>query len=511
MKRSFAELLAAWAVFVGILTSHLMAVETPPAAGETSAIEGLYRLDLLPQLLPPGVTYKMFSSYDRKGGNDDGFRGTYSKLRVENGDAVVAEMTGAGCIERIHLPHSIYHQPGLLGRKGEHIRIYLDGKEEPALDVPLEDIFKGKVDGFPKPLVGEGSGGHYCYVPIPYRNGCKVVFQGTDVKFYAVAYRTYPSADGIVTFINPPTDAQRKALAAAVKVWNSCGDLAALGVTKAERTTKAVSLKAGESVEIPLPAGPRLVRAVYLDGRWDDLKDAHDVRLSIRWDGAQKPAVDLPLDFFFCQAMHPGPFRSLLVGTSDEGWYNFMPMPYAESATITLTAKRPITGKLGVHTTTTPAWTATPGYFHAVYNESLPTKKGVFHPWLTRQGRGHYIGTYLATEGHGKTPMPFWLEGDEWFTCDGEMRVHGTGTEDCFNCGWYAVPGRLNAPCAFPMHGFSIYDKLNGYSRAAMFRWNVPDPVPYEESIEAKVEHGAVNDVKANYRSAAFFYDKKEE
>ena len=46
---------------------------------------------------------------------------------------------------------------------------------------------------------------------------------------------TYPSAEGIVTFQNPPTDAQRKALAAAVKVWNSCGDLAALGVTDAQR------------------------------------------------------------------------------------------------------------------------------------------------------------------------------------------------------------------------------------------------------------------------------------
>ena len=34
----------------------------------------------------------MFSSYDRTGGNDDGFNGTYSKLRVENGNNILAEV-----------------------------------------------------------------------------------------------------------------------------------------------------------------------------------------------------------------------------------------------------------------------------------------------------------------------------------------------------------------------------------------------------------------------------------
>jgi hypothetical protein len=315
----------------------------------------------------------------------------------------------------------------------------------------------------------------------------------------------------VVTFVNPPTDTQRKALAAAAKMWDSCGDLAAMGVTDAEETTSAGSIEAGETVDVELPPGPRVVRAIYLKGNREDAASAGDVRLAIRWDGAEKPAVDLPLDFLFCQAMGPGPFQSLLVGATEQGWYNFMPMPYEKSAKITLTAAKPVAGEIVVVTTPPPAWTAKPGYFHAVYNESLPTKKDVFHPWLTREGRGHYLGTYLATAGHKKTEMPIWLEGDEWFTCDGEMRIHGTGSEDHFNCGWYAVPGRLNGPCAFPTHGFSIYDRVDGFSRAAAFRWHVSDPVPYEKSIEAKIEHGATNNVNANYRSAAFFYDENKE
>ncbi|NLE38021.1 MAG: DUF2961 domain-containing protein [Pirellulaceae bacterium] len=506
MSRFFPLLSTACLVGVSLLLVNPTAGQTPLTDGETSAIRDLHELDHLPRLLS-GVTARMFSSYDRTGGNDDGFKGTYSKLRVENGNSVLAEMTGAGCIERIHLPHSIYAEPGLLGRKGEHIRIYLDGNTTPALDVPLEDIFRGKVDGFPKPLVGEGDGGHYCYVPIPYRDGCKVVVEGTDVRFYAVQYRTYPSAEGVVTFTNPPTDRQREALATAAKAWSSCGDFESLGVVDPERVEKTVEVKPGEPVEVSLPDGPRMVRAMYVSGSPEALKEAGGVRLTIRWDGSEKPAVDVPLDCFFCQAMQPGLFRSLLAGSTESGWYNFMPMPYGKTGVVTLTSEKPFACTLAIVTTTLPEWKGDFGYLHAAYHEGLPPEPDVYHPWATREGRGHYIGTYMATDGQTKVKMPTWLEGDEVFTCDGELRIHGTGTEDYFNCGWYATPGRLMGPCAYPLHGFPVYRIENDRNVAVAFRWHVADPIPYEKSLEAKVEHGATNRSKANYRSVGFFYD----
>jgi hypothetical protein len=507
---------------LGFLVAGFTCVTAQAAStkDETKPIRRLHQLEDMPRLRPAGVTNKMFSSYDRKGGNDDGFKGTYSKLRVENGNSVVAEMEGAGCIRRIHMPHSIYRKPGVLGRKGEHIRIYLDGKPEPALDVPLEALFRGEIDGFPKPLVGEGHGGHYCYVPIPYRNGCKVVFEGTDVRFYAVQYDTFPSAEGVVTFTNPPTAKQREALAAAAKMWKNVGQLSSLNLTNAETRTTHLKITAGSSVTTTLPDGPRMIRAISVDAGPEALRNANSVKLQIRWDGADKPAVDLPLDYFFCQAMEPPKFHSLLVGNTDEGWYNYMPMPYGKSATITLRADKPFQGTLNVVSTPLPEWKDGEfGYFHTAYNESMPTRKDVFHDWLKRKGRGHYIGSYLATRDipenerkekrEKERKMPFWLEGDEWFTCDGEMRIHGTGTEDYFNCGWYAVPGRLNGPCALPTHGFPVYGKKNGLCRATAFRWHIADPIPYEKSIHAKIEHGPGNNTPTYYRSAAFYYDEQ--
>ena len=114
MKRRFSVLLAWCVVLTMVLRSGvLIAAEPKPATADsdTTAIEDLYKLERWP-VLRPGETCKMFSSYDRTGGNDDGFSGTYSKLRVEDGNSVIAEMDGPGCIQRMHFPHSEYGVPG---------------------------------------------------------------------------------------------------------------------------------------------------------------------------------------------------------------------------------------------------------------------------------------------------------------------------------------------------------------------------------------------------------------
>ena len=66
----------------------------------TDELKLLKRIDLLPEYRT-GTYVESFSSYDRKHGNDDGFDGTYSYLRKENGKLVIAEMNGPGVIERI--------------------------------------------------------------------------------------------------------------------------------------------------------------------------------------------------------------------------------------------------------------------------------------------------------------------------------------------------------------------------------------------------------------------------
>ena len=483
----------------------------PSAAGwrPVGSVEDLYRVDRLPRLRE-GVEHHMFSSYDRRGGNNDGFNGTYSRLRLENGDSVLAEMEGPGAIQRIWFTHSEGHAPGLLARRGEHIRVYLDGADEPAIDVPIEQFFSGNLAAFPAPLVGESQGGFYCYRPIPFRDGCKVVVDGDFVRFYQITYNRFPSDEGVESFSMAPSPAEQARLDHAVAAWSAAGDLTPLvesGVTLEEERI-AFSTAGPSEVVYALPSGPRMIRAVTLEGDGDLAAAAATARIQFFWDGAEGPAVDLPLDFFFCQTFEPDPLPSLLVGATDQGWYNYMPMPYGESARLVIKTREPFRGVLRVQSAPLDGadWSAM-AYCHGRYHEALPAQPDEYFPMLRREGTGHFAGFYLATEGPNERRLPLWLEGDERFIVDGELRVHGTGTEDYFNCGWYALDGRLNGPGAAPLHGFPIY-RQGDTPRAAAYRWHLTDPAPYARSINAEIEHGEVNRTPANYRGATYFYDR---
>ena len=497
-----------------VLLALVIAAAAPAAAySPTGDLSDLYDFTRLARLRP-GVKCKMISSYDRTGGNNDGFSGAYSRIRVENGNSVLAEMEGAGAIQRIWFTHSEHKVDGLLERKGEHIRVYLDGKAEAALDVPLADLFSGKLERFPAPLVGSKSGGFWCYVPIPYQKGCRVEVEGTAVRFYHITWSEFPSVEGVKTFSMTLADDEKEKLEKAVKAWTGLGVLEAAEPLPIKQTvSQKVKLQGTLEKSFPLVPGPSMVRALYLEVSDKDWPKWAGSRIRIRWDGADEPGVDLPAEYLFAHARGAAPYRSLLTGAVPTGnvlrFYNFFPMAYARSARVTISPPSRDSSVLGtfeVVQAPIEKWADDSAYAHAAYSEALPAQPKVYFPWLARAGQGHYAGTYMVTEGKGK--LPLWLEGDEQFTVDGELRIHGTGTEDYFNFGWYAVENRLDRPTALPLSGFPIYkDQDNDTSRASAYRWHLADPVPYEKEIRAEIEHGGENEVPADYRGATFWYD----
>lgn len=493
---------------LALLLGSLATLAAYEPAGDLAELSDLSRLIHA----RPGMQGRMFSSYDRRGGNDDGFRGTYSQLRVQDGNSVLAEMSGPGAIQRIWFTHTD-KADGLLARKREHLRIFIDGGAEPAVDLPLEEVLSGRNPRFPSPLAGSGMGGFYCYVPIPFRSSCRVEVQGTTVRFYHIQWNQFAATAQVKPFSMTLGQEDSEKLARAVQVWSRPGDLEILGpFPDRQRTSQAISLAPGASTAITLPAGSRLVRAIELEAKSGEWPAWTGARLAATWDDAPGPGLDLPIEYFFAQAMQPSPFRSLMagaIGDEPRRFYNLYPMPYRQGAILRLTAPAgsAISGTLAVTTTPLPGWADDLLYAHASYHEALPTVAKIHYPWLVRQARGHFAGVYLATTGKGA--LPGWLEGDEVFTCDGEMRIHGTGSEDYFNCGWYGVKGRLDTPGTRPTHGFPVYDHANGLIRACAFRWHLGDVVPFERQIRAEIEHGPVNELAVDYRSATFWYDDR--
>ena len=76
----------------------LFAIGDATAATGQPTTEALYDLQH-GFLLKPFSLAGYFSSYDRTGGNDDGFKGTWSSLyQLDNGQHVIVDLNGPGCL-----------------------------------------------------------------------------------------------------------------------------------------------------------------------------------------------------------------------------------------------------------------------------------------------------------------------------------------------------------------------------------------------------------------------------
>jgi hypothetical protein len=124
--------------------------------------------------------------------------------------------------------------------------------------------------------------------------------------------------------------------------------------------------------------------------------------------------------------------------------------------------------------------------------------------FLQASGKGHYIGTILQAQGL-EAGMTYFFEGDDSTVIDGQQRIHGTGSEDYFNGGWYALLDCWDSKMSLPLHGCLDYSLP--YCRTGGYRLYLSDKLSFEKSIYHSIEHGPVNNrIPAEYTSLAFYY-----
>ncbi|MDQ0884894.1 glycoside hydrolase family 172 protein [Peribacillus sp. V2I11] len=234
----------------------------------------IYRqLNRLPEL-KSGVQTLQFSSYDRTGGNDDGFQGTYSCLKQDASGCVIADYKGSGEIESIWFTRD----DGDVTKTG-NIQIILDGKK--VVDAPLQDVVDGKLGApFIYPLVAnadQSSGGVYIKIPMPFKESMRVITKKNPL-FYHVTYRAFSNSDGVKTF-----DSSDKALDVIDMLKHSGIQNPIPKQPKAKKKFKDFHLSPGEKVtltdlngpgrisefrlRIPQIVGPKIGKRVTDDGR----------------------------------------------------------------------------------------------------------------------------------------------------------------------------------------------------------------------------------------------------
>jgi hypothetical protein len=462
-------------------------------------------------ILQKGIQYGMQSSYDRTGGNDDGHGGV---IRVENHNSVLAEIAGAGTITRIWFPMEAGNPEEPIGLRGKRIYIYLDGNTRPVIDMPVLEMFNNTNRQFPFPLCGMGLGGCWCYLPISFNNGAKVVVEGETPQYFQVEYNTYDKSR-FKTF-KLSSAPSFKGYQHLKDIFWHMGDIAKLTKPGTIVSAHTYTLKSGAN-DLPFIKGPAVLRGITIKGSPENLEAFLNGSISIKWDGAVQQAINTPLSLFFMREKGGLAGKSIYAGTihGGGGVYNFYPMPYQNGASAKLNMPKACKVEITcVFEKTTSI--AGMGYLHIHHQKDYPTTPGKMHLFVDADGEGQYAGTYMraigkslrdTANGYGIIYWTGCLEGDEIFNVDGKMVENGTGTEDFFNAGYNGMPQRLDCPGLYPMHGFTLFDAGADSSSVAAYRWRMTDDmIPFKKHFHAAIEVGPTDNNQGNYESISYYY-----
>jgi hypothetical protein len=169
----------------------------------------------------------------------------------------------------------------------------------------------------------------------------------------------------------------------------------------------------------------------------------------------------------------------------------YIPMPFARSARITLTNEGTQSSRhwVEINYRTYQSAPADQLYFHAQYRQATPPPAGPYLI-LDAKGRGHLVGCVLSVKNNDGG---WWGEGDEIVDIDGKRAIQGTGSEDYF-CESYGL-----RPGCFPYFGVTLCEE----PFVTAYRWHVPDPVTFRESLRFLIEQ--VNG-SPPFRSGNYYY-----
>ncbi len=441
------------------------------------------------------------SSYDTTGGNDDGFSGKYSLIkRNEDSTLVIFDQHGPGVINRIWTPTPT----------DDTLDFYIDREDKICFSISYRDLFSGEVYPFVLPLCGNQLGGFYSYIPIPFAESCKIILRAKKTQFHQIQYKMFPPGTEVQSFSPLFTEQEKKVVAEIKALWSkSKKSIHDYYTSPAQKIEKSVRLIPGNIHTIAKLNQPGRILGIEISPSSVFESLLKDIDIKITWDDEKIPAVYCPVADFFGFAFGQHRMQSLLLGADESKCYSYIPMPYDKSATVELIYRNSIDAK-SLDIKTTVFYTMQKrniikeGKFYTHWNSKPKSDVGKPHVFLDHIGKGHYIGSILQSQGL-LAGMTYFFEGDDATFLDGQLRLHGTGSEDYFNGGWYAMMDRWDQAMSLPLHGALDYSLL--FCRTGGYRFFLSDKLHFNKSIHHTIEDGPIqNEAPVNYISIAMFY-----
>lgn len=250
----------------------------------------------------------------------------------------------------------------------------------------------------------------------------------------------------------------------------------------------ARAIHPGETLVLADLKGPGIIRHIWNTVNSKEYGFSRLLVIKIYWDGEKDPSVNCPLgDFFAVGHGMSVNFNSNPIRISAEGLARncYWPMPFKKSAKITITneGKKPVEAfYYYIDWTKLPALPKNTTYFHAYYHQEHPCISGKRYLVADIHGAGQYVGTVLNCRQQERGWMG---EGDDFFFIDGEKEpsMRGTGTEDYFCDAWGFRESQG------PFYGVNVYDGYEIQDRTTVYRWHLPDPIPFKKSLRLEMEH----------------------
>ncbi|MEO8961310.1 MAG: glycoside hydrolase family 172 protein, partial [Ginsengibacter sp.] len=389
---------------------------------------------------------------------------------------------------------------------------YFGGSQHPSFSIKFSDLFSGKISPFTLPLCGNQLGGYYCYFPILYQNGCKIVSRGKHIQFYQIQYRNFPDGYRVKNFNHNLNSDEKSSYEKLITAWDRTYDPSLEKNSSIKSIHSDKVLSPGETITLAtINNGGRIVGIKLKPAEiFTGLQKQIDIRIS--WDDEKYPAIYAPVADFFGYAFGKPSMQSLLLGSANDINYCYFPMPFDSKAKIELIYRplpdrkklEPLRIKADIYYSSEKRNPKTEGKFYALWNKDINPPLGKPHVFLDGKGKGHYVGTILQAQGL-RPGMTRFFEGDDVTFIDGKMTMHGTGSEDYFNGGWYALLDRWDRKMSLPLHGSLDYSLP--FARTGGYRLFLSDKMSFDKSIQHTMEHGPENNnIPVDYTSVALYY-----
>jgi hypothetical protein len=260
----------------------------------------------------------------------------------------------------------------------------------------------------------------------------------------------------------------------------------------------AQSVRAGETKTLLAVRGTGTVRRIWMTLHPREPHLMRALHLRMYWDGADRPAVSVPLGDFFGHILgRVAPFENEFFSSPEGRSFNcIIPMPFRTGARITLTNESNedvpyLFYDIGFELQDKPH-TADTLYFHAHWHRERYTTLGRDFEILPRvNGRGRYLGAHLGVITHPDY-TGWWGEGEVKIFLDGDTThpsLNNSGTEDYIGTAWgqgrfqHRYQGALAADA-----------KLGHYT---FYRYHVPDAVYFDRDVRVTMQQMG-NDSKEN-------------